>query len=529
MNPIVFAKVHPAIGIARVGNHPSASFIGPELPYDETIPAGGYKADDAGTLKVKRQAARFRVFGYDAQGQLVRELDNDTAQIVWTLTLANRKAAWERYAGPRRESKLRNSTVPLSRRDELVIGPLQASLPNAKPGAVRLGGGQFLSWESTNKHTTVDDVLLGELHVDEHGRALVLAGHGRSASPIGLPLVNYANNDSWFDDIADGPLDATVQLREGSSMRTIPVEGAWVITAPPNFAPHVQAIVTLHDMLRDRAIRAGLLEFPREPSFAYDIYPILDATLRTRAVYAFTGNDYHYHFFKTLREADAPLAARRALLARMRVPASLRNEFPGSASGNMPMLRDATDDWQPDGRMDIGFTVTPTQYRMLVLWAEGKVATDGEHGKPPRVTTITPKRLDRAALMSCVGGPFYPGIEAGWFLQDPRAIDMNERDYLRICRGQILFGERLVAGDLTKHMAVPWQADFLKCTKYGSDTPGWWPSVRPNEVVVPPEKQRKSWTRDHVATHDDMVSKWWKLGFVVGEGDELIECQRNPA
>jgi hypothetical protein len=193
------------------------------------------------------------------------------------------------------------------------------------------------------------------------------------------------------------------------------------------------------------------------------------------------------------------------------------------------MLRDATDDWQSDGRKDIGFTITPTQYRCLAAWAEGDVRLESAHGRAPEPEPqITPRGLDRAALMNCIGGPFYPGIEVGWFLESSKAIDMAGADYLRIDRGQLLFGEQLRAGDLTKHMAVPWQADFYKCTKYGSTEPGWWPSARPNEVqLAPPDGGRAEWTRGHVEGHADMVERWWKLGFVTGVGDDLIECQRN--
>jgi hypothetical protein len=71
MSAITQVKIHPAIGIARLGNSPTDFFIGPEIPLDHTAPAGGYK--DA-SCRVKRQAARFRLFGYDNNGNLVQEL-----------------------------------------------------------------------------------------------------------------------------------------------------------------------------------------------------------------------------------------------------------------------------------------------------------------------------------------------------------------------------------------------------------------------------------------------------------------------
>ena len=53
-------KIHPAIGIARLGNSPDF-FIGPELLNAELDPPGGFKDNQC---RVKRQAARFRIFAH---------------------------------------------------------------------------------------------------------------------------------------------------------------------------------------------------------------------------------------------------------------------------------------------------------------------------------------------------------------------------------------------------------------------------------------------------------------------------------
>ncbi|MDZ4717716.1 MAG: LodA/GoxA family CTQ-dependent oxidase, partial [Roseiflexaceae bacterium] len=91
---VVRAAIHPGIGIARVGNSPDEFFVGPELPYPTGAPDGGYK-DPAGALK--RQAARFRIYGYDAAGEIVGELTADDASISWSVHLANKKAAWYNF------------------------------------------------------------------------------------------------------------------------------------------------------------------------------------------------------------------------------------------------------------------------------------------------------------------------------------------------------------------------------------------------------------------------------------------------
>lgn len=53
---------------------------------------GGPYRDDAG--RIKRQAARFRVYGLDAQGRVVKEITAADAQIRWRVEIANKKSAW---------------------------------------------------------------------------------------------------------------------------------------------------------------------------------------------------------------------------------------------------------------------------------------------------------------------------------------------------------------------------------------------------------------------------------------------------
>lgn len=51
-------KIHPAVGITRVGNSPDDFFIGPELLGQDVTPQGGLKDNQC---RLKRQAARFRI------------------------------------------------------------------------------------------------------------------------------------------------------------------------------------------------------------------------------------------------------------------------------------------------------------------------------------------------------------------------------------------------------------------------------------------------------------------------------------
>ena len=106
----VRAAIHPAIGIARVGNSPEAWFLGPEVPEPPPQPSGFYR-DGSGALK--RQAARFRVYGLDARGRVVAELTGRAdAEVKWTVHLANTEGCLVRVPARPRHSGGRPRAPP---------------------------------------------------------------------------------------------------------------------------------------------------------------------------------------------------------------------------------------------------------------------------------------------------------------------------------------------------------------------------------------------------------------------------------
>jgi hypothetical protein len=125
MKQIATVKIHPAIGIARVGNSPTEFFIGPETAGAHRRPDGGYR-DAQG--RIKRQAARFRLFGYDKNGDLVQEITAKDATITWTVHLANKKAEWIKFQGPKSSTKNLRRNPTVTDRDSLVIDPGPRSL-----------------------------------------------------------------------------------------------------------------------------------------------------------------------------------------------------------------------------------------------------------------------------------------------------------------------------------------------------------------------------------------------------------------
>ena len=218
---------------------------------------------------MKRQAARFRIYGLNEAGTVVAELDANNADITWTVHVANKKAAWytfelamdipEAVACPRR-----NKSFVGKKRKQLVIDPG----PRSIPGQPNLRGRKY----AFDKGTFIGEpVYLGELRTDDRGNLLMLGGHGTSNTPFpnNTPYT-FANNDGWHDDVSDGPVAARVRI-DG---RAIPVEPAWVVVAPPNFAPGVTSVQTMYDLLFDtyQGLWFGSVA---KPSFKEHIYPLL--------------------------------------------------------------------------------------------------------------------------------------------------------------------------------------------------------------------------------------------------------------
>jgi len=250
---IVRAAIHPATGIARVGNS-QEFYIGPETIRSKPKGPGFYK-DGNGALK--REAARFRIYGYNGAGQVVSEVTSDLADIEWTVQVANQKAAWYQFqlaldipeaSDPNLPpSKRRNANVTGASRKNLAIdpGPRTISGPNRSGDPYKFDSGEFYG----------TPVYLGELQTDDAGRLIFLGGMGLSASKQGetIPLTDFANNDGWHDDVSDGPVTATVSI-DGEQ---VPVEPAWIITAPPNYAPDVIGVRTMYDLMQDVFVQSG--------------------------------------------------------------------------------------------------------------------------------------------------------------------------------------------------------------------------------------------------------------------------------
>jgi len=450
-------RIHPAIGIARVGNS-DEYFIGPERMGERPDPPGGFKDSQC---RVKRQAARFRIFAHHDDGTS-EEITDAQAEITWTVHVANRKAG---YSG-------RGNIEPAA---DLAIDPGARSIaaPNQSQafdtGRIRFGGGAAVT------------VPLGEMRTDVDNRLLVLGGRGHSASPGGNGIVSFWGNPGWYDDIADGPVSASIRLRSDNSAPS--VVGAWIITAPPKFAPHQDSVTTLHDRILQAMVDAGLATAPTATSYTQDIYPILQ---RTRDIRSVSPNGAH-----NWTEPVVAMPLRQAIFERLK------------PVGNMPALAGSDS------------ALTPIQYAHMQRWKDDSGFSNDWTGVPAPEPSVTPAGMDRAALDATVGAAFYPGIEAGGLNAGQRPI-LDASLYAEAFR---INHATVSPGTLSASMALPWQADFYAC---GGN---WWPVPRPDRVTVTGQSGPQAWVRG-IGSYQDMVDKWHTLGFVVDQAGSKVESER---
>ncbi len=508
-------EIHPAIGITRAGNSPKF-FVGPEP--GATAPPK-YR-DSAGRLL--RQAARFRIFKCSraADGTLrsATEITADQAQIEWTVHLANRKGASPEFPPapskpPLEGGRLRNAGH--AARDELIIDPGPRKL-TGPGGHAAFDSGSFLG--------TV--VPLGEMRTEADGRLLVVGGFGASgSSPRGVraPITHFANNDNWYDDMSDGPVTATVKMT--GTGRAVKAKPAWVVAAPPDFAPGITNFVTLYDVAYQAAVERRWRKLPDPLSFTRDVQPILARALGYQWVLElgrrghgpFSGfGDFSGRWPQFADPSPNEAFGRQMVVGILRDPKEPID--PGDPDlGMMPRLHNS------DYAVSKSRVLRPTvsQYAILKRWAAGKFVNDLD--SPPADNRLLPDALDEVSLEACSGGPFFPGIEVGGIMTDPNAYSEPFR----------IDAKTHQPGQLTAGNAVPWQADFLACSVDQQSQLGWWPAQRPYQVF-PSVKAKTSefWDRG-VTGFRGMVKQWHDLGIVVeAKGRDgttmFVESERRP-
>ena len=513
---IVRAAIYPPIGITRVGNSKDEYFIGPLVDEPEAkIDQYAYR-DKTGALK--RQAAQFRIYGFNAAGKAVKELTSDNAKITWHSHLANQKASWYQFQIALDIPDAQDPNIPPSllrnidvkdRSTLLIDGGAQSiSTPNVKEGHEFRG--EFQSKE----------VYLGEMRTDEKGRLIMLGGHGKSENLKGDIAITFANNEGWYDDTSDGPITAEVEY-EGVQLK---VEPAWVVCAPPDYAPMQKSVRTMWDLMRDVAVKSGMLERPARPSFKKDILPIFERMTNLQWVNAgFAaafgwGGQFDYTTVEWVKKLNDPSSAnyemRRTISNNFR-----RYDVSGAEAPQLwPWTYGDAVSIPTTGSVRQHSTLSGLQLEFLDQWVEGDFDADfvdmtgcPHIPKPLEIDDLPveeqPDMLTKAAMEFCLADAFHPGCEMTWPMRTsgmysapfrlkhaPKTplVDTSyygstmNSDVLTLSAGPLLGGQ--VPGGITRWMAIPWQTDTASCrdgyTKsYDPYLPTFWPARVPNNIL----------------------------------------------
>lgn len=607
-------RIHPAIGIARVGNS-EEFYIGPETmagmpgknPGD---PMGGLpiKSDqETATItsndlrdssgKLKRQAARFKIFGYtddEVKGYpngggteikvgstiSINGTNKTVKDILWQVHLANKKAnSWiEPHQGMEAYEPAHGcqDRTPIIRNPEYQDSPqlpdlgdktvcnsqtvlsenkrLTELVIDAGPHVVSTGGNASADFSRTGSNTIINGNAvqtveypklfpnyqghtvpenesiqsIGEMQTDAQGRLLVVGAYGKASGftntgeyDPNAVLNADVNNDNWYDDTADGPVNAVLVFDDGSTQE---VQGnGWVVTTDPSYAPQVPNVVSLWEDMYNTWVEQMNLEpslyDPKnttpipvtntdydlglgynshyKPDFDNQITPILNAAnlqmWATNLVSA--GHGAH----KRVSELPMNNPNWDGLMSFLRNPNIDNNENPQNGT-RMPLsLGDAEQDFLYFSR---------TQYFFLYQWLMA--------GKVSNGTTLGPgEELDRNVLGNCLGGRFSPGIEMTFIVRDtqlykpwmsggqytnagPFRINEKAIDYSHLSSPVLGVGytplrsDAVEPGDICKFMSVPWHTDYNSCATHttvpneqNSKMTYWsWPAQRPVAVYT---------------------------------------------
>ncbi len=523
---ITHVKIHPGIGVSRVGNSQSGYYIGPETK-NPNLTSFGETRDPSGA--VKRQAARFRVYGYDKNGDVVAEIQQSkNSSIEWSVHIANKKAAWYEFdaaldipATVNLKVPLRNPDVTGSGRKALCIDPGQKKISGI--GMTDSSFQMIGEFQGT-------EVTLGELKTDMVGRLLVLPGHGISASPSGKPVFDpgkpssFNNAAGWYDDIADGPVHAKVTVGE----KDFNADGAWVVSAPPNFAPNLVGWRTLNDLMRDVFIKAGMEDLPTSVSFSKHVLPILERLTEMQWV---------NKGFSSMFGAGSPMDFQNSEIIRKISQAPTSSQYPDPfqelrrtiynsfRATNTRSVEEGAWPWvygDAFGYTDPDPSAPPSPKKYLSLpflydyilskWVDGTFINDYDPGKQKKKQTIDefplqqqPSQLDEAAMHFCLADAFHPGCELTWPMRHtsmyraPYRIREREAGSAEQNYGSTLSTSDVAKmsgplfeqgpGELTRWMAIPWQGDTAYCRsgydmEYDPYLPTFWPARVPNQVLT---------------------------------------------
>lgn len=505
-------KIYPSIGIARMGNGPATKedvVFSPEVPWANLYETGEeyHTADGA----LKKQAQRFYIYECDDQGNPIRKLDANISQVEWTVEVANKKPFWYDFnnsldlsvntdnenlsstfftekIAPGISTSRRNPNVldqklinsdDQNYRKELVNcpAPVSVSSSNQKQKI----GGQFpfpLNPEGKSKiakamHMESKSVNLGTVEHD-NGTLIFYPGDGVSAALNPSDLnTDFADNSNWYDDICDGRITAKVTIDGKTYEVNDPKSAAWIATAPPDYAPQIQPLATMYDLI------CGASNDTYSTDFSL-VFPVLYRLYRMQWVNA---SDFLAPSFREVidqltteefkflyNSSDEAQPLREKIFSLFRNPAyAYTNEpvIPSKSTTDITNIGSGTEElkypfYPGDGINYPGspaqwFAIPPILYQQLESWRDGdfesldfEFTTMDEIGhyyqniyiQASKDETKSALLMTRAVLETLYGGGFHPGVELTWPMRHEQMYSANNLTFKNVTEGASFFGLR---------------------------------------------------------------------------------------
>jgi len=576
-------KIHPSIGIARLGN--SGEFylspikiggrpvqctkFGDECVDSENGKFKYVKKFKDAHKKVKKQAAKFRIFKHDSSKAQPEEIDLSDKTLIkkvkWTVHLANKKAAWYHFTEFKGDLMVGENNTYENRKDEnaqwrnkeikgddrknLIIdyGPRSVNSPkmslkfmkNDQTKGYRVREPKF---QKKNNHKPVYGKrinFLGEIISDSKNNLVVLGGNGSSGGDE--LFATFAGGETWFDDISDGSVICEITLPDGSEI----VLDAWVIVGPPKFAPELENITTLDDVMFDMAIQyfdavpeIYTKEMGWKSNFEVNYERDIEPIIKRIGGYRWVANvpsmmDFCMPSFDMRDNSSKNLSNRETYFKYFRKPPDKYKGTGGQPNqlfsnedflNGIPLMPvNAGSNSVSNTLVDKFVDLSRTQYFFLEQWSKGKFTT----GKSEDILGFS--ELDHADVGNCVGAPLCPGIEVTWSIKNPTIYDgpykIKHKNQNPEGKGKFdldyyknngldpewdetappeEFALGCEPGDLTKRMADPWVSDLFECNinhinftdEDRSITSGfqleepptylsyWWPPQSPWDVIL---------------------------------------------
>ncbi len=544
-------------------------------------------------------------------------------KIVWTVHIANKKPIWFTFSElqgnrefgadnsyTKQHIPVNNPKVSGEARKPLMIDPGPRSIE--RPGDIVLFSRYNIPEDYKNGSFPPVDAggdqidSLGELRMDSHGNLIALSGGGKVTGSASI--ASFRGADGYWDDIADGFVMATIHFKGGQHIDADP---AWLLVGSPKYAPELVNITTLYDTTQDVAIRKmhsdpnifngedTARDFPSHqgytplkgfnPNYIVNYTTQIAPIIERMQAYRWVADapylaDFANPPFDLTNPSAKNLDNRMKYFSYFRVPVLPQdyaqwidkvengpNQLFSSDGIPLMPLNSGDNSVTNSGPIYKFETLSPTQYFFMNQWAAGKFRLD--EPQPRRYCD----QLDEAAAGNCVGAPFSPGIETTWIVRNAPIFHQPGRLKVAHFKGdnaatQAYYqdaglsttadeaeGQGCEPGDLTKRMAIPWQADFQECTVQtpnitnasinqfadgtGIEAPPayyvyWWPPQSPMHVItgsldpgdqvldgmvskiagqpIIPAGQRVPYQRG-VNSIADMINSWSRLGFIVNQ------------